>query len=84
MDKRRLFAGLACLALGLVLFFVPQEAVPWLPGPQAAGAGLGLSGLMFLARAFASRRNAPITGRDFDVAPRETPAGGRRRRRKKS
>jgi hypothetical protein len=79
-NPRMIFGG-ACLAAGLALLVLPPETVPWLPGAQAAGGILCLSGAMFLIRAWAARREA--AGGAPPAAPTPRPAPRHRRRREK-
>jgi len=80
METRRLIAGLACVVAGLVLVFLPQEMVPWLPGSQVAGGVLGISGIMFLMRAYQMGKSAPAPGPGPAAAAK--PARNKRRRKK--
>ncbi|MEW5773883.1 MAG: hypothetical protein AB1916_10215 [Thermodesulfobacteriota bacterium] len=78
----RMIGGLLCLAAGLTLLVLPQEAAPWLPGSMGAGVVLCVSGAMFLIRAYAARQGAPGAG--GAPARPSAPAKGKRRRGKKS
>lgn len=80
MDTRRLIFGLTCLIGGVVLLFLPQDLVPWLPGSQVAGGVLGLSGIMFLIRGRAIRPT-PAANAGADAAAAK-PARAKRRRKK--
>ncbi len=82
-NNARMIAGAVCAAAGLALVALPQETVPWLPGSLGAGVVLILSGAMFLLRGFAERKQPPIAGSDFKVAP-STARNQRKRRNKAS
>jgi len=84
MEVRRFVAGLACVVMGLVLVFLPQEMVPWLPGSQVAGGVLGISGLMFLIRAHQMGKDFVARRQAAPAAAGAKPARNKRRRRKKN
>gem|GEM_PF-6160958 len=77
-----MIVAVLCLLGGLVLMLLPEGQFTWLPGSKVAGGVLGLSGLMFLARAMQERKRGPITGQDFKVAPPGGQAKAKRRRKK--